>query len=734
MSKTIIISNRLPLQIEITDENINVTPSVGGVATGMNSVHKSSDSVWIGWTGLTEEEVPSKLKPKIRSAVKKEKCIPVSLNKQEVDDYYYGFSNKTIWPLFHYFTEYTEYKQDTWDSYVKVNEKFADVVLKHTSKGDMVWINDYQLLLLPKLIKEKRPGASIGFFLHIPFPSFEVFRILPWRKEILEGMLGADLIGFHVYDYERHFFSSVRRLLGHEITFNKIDLTDRIVIADSFPMGIDYEKFYNTAIKHQQRSGKEKSKIQQELDKHMLMSPNMKLILSIDRLDYTKGIANRLHAFEYFLNKYPEFLEKVTLIMLSVPSRENVEQYQIMKSEVDELVGRINGEYSTIEWNPIWYFYRSLPFGNLIDLYTSCEVALITPIRDGMNLVAKEYIASRIDKKGVLILSEMAGAAKEMNEALVINPNNYGEIADALKEALTMPEEEQIERNTILQKRLQRYNITKWANDFMNSLQRVDVFREKLLSKKITAKIETSILSNYKKAKKRIFFLDYDGTLVGFKNNPQHAIPDKELYHILDKLTEDKKNEIVLISGRDKGTVSSWFAHKGYSLIAEHGVWMRTHSSDWRLIEPMNVDWKEIIRPVIELYVDRTPGTFIEEKNYSLVWHFRKADHELGIIRSNELKDELTSLIANHNLEILEGNKVIEVKNSGVNKGRAAIHTLGGNEYDFIIGIGDDWTDEYLFEELPENAITIKVGMKNTYAKYNVESYNAVRKLLTNFT
>ncbi|MBN1183095.1 MAG: bifunctional alpha,alpha-trehalose-phosphate synthase (UDP-forming)/trehalose-phosphatase [Bacteroidales bacterium] len=733
MSKIIIVSNRLPVNIQIENGEILVQASVGGVATGMQSIHDSANSIWIGWSGLTVEETPKKVQANIDTALQKEKCIPVPLTEEDIEKYYYGFSNKTIWPLFHYFTQYTEYEQDTWDAYQDVNKKFADIVLKHVKKGDKLWIHDYQLLLLPKMIKEKRPDVCIGFFLHIPFPSFEVFRIIPWRKEIIEGMLGADLIGFHIYDYERHFFSSVRRLLGYEISFNKIDMVDRIVVADSFPMGIDYDKFHQAALTHKQRSIKDRSKIQQDLDKHVLMREDVKLVLSIDRLDYTKGIANRLYAFEYFLKQYPKFLEKVTLIMLSVPSRSNVEHYQLMKSEVDELVGRINGQYSTIEWSPIWYFYRALPFENLIDLYTSCDVALITPIRDGMNLVAKEYIASRTDQKGVLILSEMAGAAKEMGEAIVINPNNYGEIADALNEALTMSDEEQIGRNTSLQKRLKRYNIEKWANDFMDSLSGVEAYRARFLVKKLSPAIQTSILKRFKKAEKRIFFLDYDGTLVGFQNRPEDAIPDNQLYDILDKLASNKKNRIVLISGRDKETFTKWFGHKNYSLIAEHGVWMKPERNEWRLIEPMNVEWKEIIRPVLESYVDRTPGSFIEEKNYSLVWHYRKSDHELGVIRSNEMKDELTSLIANHNLEILEGNKVIEVKNSGVNKGRAAIHKLADDKYDFIIGIGDDWTDEYLFEELPSKAFTIKVGMKNTYAKYNVESYNDVRKLLNRF-
>lgn len=731
MNKTLIVSNRLPLQITLDKNDFMVKPSVGGLATGMKSVHGSSDSQWIGWSGLESEALTPDLLKKEKKALAKENCIPVHLSGEEIERFYSGFSNRTIWPLFHYFTEFTSYSEKNWKSYCAVNKKYADVILKNIKEGDKLWIHDYHLLLLPMLIKEKMPNVLIGFFLHIPFPSYEVFRILPWRKEILQGMLGSDLLGFHTYNYERHFLSSVRRLLGYDITLNEIDLQDRTVIADSFPMGIDYDRFHNAAISQQQKSVKDKSKIQKSIEKHLLLTPEFKLILSIDRLDYTKGIANRLRAFEHFLQKYPEFKELVTLVMLVVPSRSNVKQYKLMKSEVDGLVGKINGKHSTVNWTPVWYFYRAMPFENLIDLYVSSEIALLTPIRDGMNLVAKEYIASKIDKKGVLILSEMTGASQEMSEALIINPNSNEEIADAIKEALTMPEKEQIKRNSIMQNRLKRYNVDNWAADFMRALNKVHSVQNKYLSKKITTKIIDGLSNKFKTTKKRILFLDYDGTLVGFKDKPEDAFPDKELLDLLDSLAKEKKNKVVLVSGRDRETFEKWFQGKNYDLILEHGVWLKLSNREWQLYEDRNTDWKELILNVMDFYVDRTPGTFIEEKNYSLVWHYRKADPGLANIRANELKDELSSLIANLDIEVLDGNKVIEVKSRGINKGRAAQRLLVDNNYDFILGVGDDWTDEYLFRELPEEAITIKVGLRNTSAKYNIESPAKVRALLS---
>ena len=733
MSKTIIISNRLPLQISIENNQLEVTPSVGGLATGLKSFHKEGDSVWIGWTGLTEENIPDDLKSKVRDKVREEDCISVSLTENEIEGFYYGFSNRTIWPLFHYFMEFTEAKQRYWEVYKEVNQKYADEILKHYKDGDVIWVHDYQLLLVPAMVREQQPNATIGFFNHIPFPSYEVFRTLPWRDEVLKGLLGADLIGFHTYDYERHFLSSVSRILRYPVNFNEVTLPDRIVKVDSFPMGIDYNKFEQAALSHFENSSEERTDLQRRLDQHRETTPDAKLILSIDRLDYTKGIAHRIRAFEYFLDNHPEYIEKVRLVMLAVPSRSNVPQYRRLKKEIDELVGRINGKFSTVSWTPIWYFYRSLPFDNLIDLYTSCDIALLTPIRDGMNLVAKEYIASRSNKTGVLILSEMAGAAHEMNEALLINPINFAQVANTLIQAIEMPEEEQIKRVNMLQKRLKRYNVEKWANDFMKALHNSKEQRRSIKTIKLADEAYEEFLKKFKNAKRRILFIDYDGTLVDFTDKPENAKPDAELLKLISKLKNQDRTDVVLISGRDKQTLGDWWKESEVELISEHGVWMRKSNQEWELSENVKNDWMELVRPIIENFVDRTPGTFIEEKNYSLAWHYRKSDPELGEIRANELSMVLKELISNHGLSVLEGNKVLEIKSSGVNKGKAATKKLVNANYDFIFAIGDDWTDEYMFEDLPDESYTVKVGLTQTSAKYYVKNTQKVRNLLNAF-
>ena len=733
MGKTIIISNRLPVQLQISNGAITAIPSVGGLATGMKSVHSGGDSLWIGWSGLTDEEIPEELEGDIDKALAEHGSSKVRLTAEEVDGFYYGFSNRTIWPLFHYFLEYSEFELASWNTYKAVNQKFADAILEKAGEDDTIWVHDYQLMLVPQMVREQRPNISIGFFLHIPFPSFEIFRTMPWREEVLRGLLGSDLIGFHIYDYERHFLSSVRRLLGLEVSFNDIYLDNRIIKVDSFPMGIDYKKFRDAAEEHSKRRPDELSELQQRLNTHKKSDPENKFLLSIDRLDYSKGIAKRLNAFEYFLNKYPQYKEKVRLIILAVPSRSNVPQYQLLKKEIDELVGRINGEFSTVSWTPIWYFYRSMPFENLIDLYTSCDIAWLTPLRDGMNLVAKEYIATRTDKTGVLILSEMAGSANEMNESLLINPNNFEQIADSIYDAINMPKEEQQARNGQLQKRLERYNVEKWANSFMNSLKGQRDREASNVSKRMTDHRLSSVLENYSKAKKRLLFLDYDGTLAGFHNDPQKAGPDEELYKLLDALHNQKGTDLFLISGRDKDTFTKWFLPKGYNMIVEHGVWISRDGEEFKLLESVKNDWMEKIRPVLESFVDRTPGSFIEEKNYSLAWHYRKTDPDFGSLRATELSEVLTSLIGTDDLSVLNGNKVMEVKSSNVNKGRASMRMLGEDDYDFVFAIGDDWTDEFMFQELPESTVTVKVGRQKTAAKYYVENTKKVRELLKSF-
>jgi trehalose-phosphatase len=792
MSKLIIVSARLPFEIVGNGTDRDIKNRAGGISPGLNAFYRYLSCSWVGWDGNENISISEKQKSIIDKKFKQQKCFPVELDADEISNYYYGFCNRTIWPLFHYFAQLSELNTDFWDYYCQVNGKFAGKVLEIAEDGDKIWVHDFHLMLVPRMVREVNPNLSIGFFMHIPFPSYEIFRILPWRRELVEGMLGADLVGFHSFDYERHFMSSVRRLLGYDNILNTVRLEERVVKIDNFPMGINFESVRQEALDCIKNSGsggllnlsgagagsgsgsgsgavsgqeagagagagsgavsgqeagagagagsgavsgQGPGSVSSLVSGPRTRKKGHKIILSIDRLDYAKGIPSRLEAFETFLRENPRYIEKVSLVLCVIPSREVVAEYKRQRKMIDELAGRINGEFGTMNWVPVLYFYRPVSRQETIELYTISDIALVTPLRDGMNLMAKEYMAARTDGTGVLILSEMTGAAKEMSESILVNPHNKAEIVEAIKKAVDMTTGEQKDINQLIQKRLQIYNEEKWANDIITSLENVKKLQETNLTRKVSADVTEIFTTIYNNSGRRIIFLDYDGTLTGFHNDPQKARPDDELYEIMRSLTGDERNHVVIISGRDKETLGKWFGEfTGITFIAEHGVWVKEQGKNWSMLDKIDRAWMESIRPVINFYVDRTPRSLLEEKNYSLVWHYRHADPDLGAIRSWELKDDLRELVTNLNLEIMDGDKVIEVKNSGINKGRAAALQLARKDYDFIIAIGDDWTDEYTFGAMPEKAITIKVGTKPTRARYYTDSVETVRSLLKALT
>jgi trehalose 6-phosphate synthase/phosphatase len=719
MGKTIIISNRLPVKIEQENNELVYKASEGGLATGLNSVFKQGNNLWVGWPGLAIEKSQEE---EVHSNLIKQHMKPVFLSTEEIEDFYEGFSNETLWPNFHYFNQYTVYKEELWLAYQRVNQKFAEIVSEELEDDDTVWIHDYQLLLLPQLIRAISPNATIGFFLHIPFPSYESFRLLPWRRELLNGMLGADFLGFHTYDDMRHFLSSVNRLAGLGNSNGTIKVKNRLIKADALPMGIDYEKYAASA--------QDPETLAREA-RYRESIGTVKLILSIDRLDYSKGIPQRLRAFELFLSKYPDFKEKVSLFMVVVPSRDSVSKYKQLKEEIDLLVGRINGQFSKLNWTPIHYFYRSFPLPALSAFYRISDVALVSPMRDGMNLVCKEYVASRLDKKGVLILSEMAGASKELSDAIIVNPNDIHQLVEAMHKALTMPEALQIESMTSMQKSLKRYNIHAWVKLFMDELANVKKEQSHLKTRLIDNQLSEEIKHAYKQSKERLIFLDYDGTLVGFNENPDDSKPDQELIEILERLTKDKNNHIVIISGRGRQFLEEWMKPYSLDIVAEHGVWIKRMGKPFKTFIKINASWKKETMSLLERYVNRTPGSFVEEKDYSLVWHYRKVETGLGEVRTRELTSHLKYMTANENLEVLEGDMIVEIKNSEINKGKAAQKLMEiYPEADFLLALGDDFTDEDTFKAMPEEAYTIKVGTNASEAKFSVNSYKEVRKLL----
>lgn len=707
--KLVIIANRLPVKIEKKNNRLTVKPSAGGLATGLGSLKTKIEKVWVGWPGVHVENDAEKTT--ITKRLEKLNYHPVFLSQQQIENYYEGYSNSTIWPLCHYFFSFIDYKTEYWEAYREVNALFAHHALDIIEDDDIIWVQDYQLMLLPRMIRSKKSKVSIGYFHHIPFPSYELFRLLPERDEVLDGLLGADLIGFHTHDYMRHFISAVYRVLGIDCNLDEIRLQNRMVHVDAFPMGINYEQYHNDALLP--AVAKKANALKRK------KMANQKVILSVDRLDYSKGILHRLDGFAQFLKNHTEYHEKVSLAMIVVPSRDEVHWYAELKSKINQAIGEINGRYSTMGWTPIHYFYRSFDYKELIAMYYNADIALVTPLRDGMNLVAKEYLATKHDKPGVLILSEMAGAAIELADALIINPTDVQEIEDAILKALTMSEEERRERLQRMQKRISTQTVKKWANDFVEEMKSIQDQNKNIYQKIITKKQFSQIKKQYDKAQSRLIMLDYDGTLAPFVEKPQDAVPSKALLAMMRKMIADTQNKVIVNSGRNHQVLDEWFSDFDIDFAAEHGAFYK-EDGKWHQNLAEKQAWNQEIIDIIQHTIDKTPRSTLEIKDAALVWHFRNVDMWLAELREKQLINALMEPAARQNLQIVRGNKIVELKSPEFTKGSEVDRRLQQKTYDFVLAIGDDTTDEDMFRALPETGISIKVGNYSEVAKYRI--------------
>jgi trehalose 6-phosphate synthase/phosphatase len=727
MGRLIIVSNRLPFSVEKSEDEVVIRQSSGGLVSAIKSYIEQpsnkdeySSRIWVGTMDATEDEWRL---AKANSDLSTDFDIePIFVAEEEYKDYYNGFSNSVLWPLFHYFPSLVEYKSNYFEAYKNVNRQFADRLIELYQPGDIIWIHDYHLMLLPQLIREKNPDAAIGFFLHIPFPSYELFRLMPleWKRSLLEGILGADIIGFHTHDYVQYFIQSAKMILKIENQFNTIHYNNRLIKADLFPIGIDYEKFRKAIIDDLVTN------ITVKLEERFF---NQKIIFSVDRLDYTKGLNYRLQGYYQFLELYPQWREKVVFILNIVPSRDAIPAYAKRKRAIEEQVSTINGKYSTLHWQPIIYRYNHLDFEELCSLYQTADIALITPLRDGMNLVAKEYVASCFDK-GVLILSELTGASNELSEAILVNPTDASEVANAIATALNMPLQEQRSRLSFMQKRLKEYDVVKWVNEFLDQLKAIKEEQEKLKVNILDNRMLGGLLQSFATAGNRCILLDYDGTLAPFQRYPSLAVPSQDLLKVLQLLSQDEKNEVVVISGRDKDTLEKWLGNLPLTLVAEHGACIRFKNEDWQGRVAISSEWKDKIRPLMELFVTRCVGSFIEEKENTLAWHYRNTHPDLGFMRSRELRNSLQQLIANTPLQVIDGNKVLEIRLIGIDKGNTAKRILERFQPDFTLCIGDDTTDEDMFRVLRDSGYTIKIGSGNTAAQYTLYNQSQVLPLL----
>ncbi|MFQ5748487.1 MAG: bifunctional alpha,alpha-trehalose-phosphate synthase (UDP-forming)/trehalose-phosphatase [Planctomycetota bacterium] len=717
--RLILVSNRLPVTLERREGNLHVQVSTGGLATGLSRPHKESGGLWIGWPGTPSPG--GRLDPEIASALEDKGMIGVPLTPEEHRNYYTISSNRCIWPLFHYFTDQVSFSRKAWHAYETVNRKFANIVLRHARKDDMVFVQDFHLMLVPGMLREARPDLHIGFFLHIPFPSSEIYRLFPPRARVLHGLLGADTIGFHTLDYVRHFRSALLRVLGLESQQTTVTHQGRRVRLLAEPLGID-------PMGWEERSGLEG--VEKEARQLLDIAAGRKVILGVDRLDYTKGIPERLLAFREFLAEDPSRAENVMMIQVAVPSRVEVEEYRHLKDEVDRIAGQINGEFGRPGRLPLHYLFRSVSSDTLTALYKVADVALVTPLRDGLNLVAKEYTFCRERDDGVLVLGEFTGAAWELGEALRVNPYDRTDISNALKRALAMSPEEQARRMGPMRERVRRTTVHVWARTCISSIREGG---HRPPPRPLAGSELEQWTFRWKTAPHRTVFLDYDGTLREFVESFEQAGPTSLILQLLGSLAQDPGVTLWIISGRPSGVLEEWLGVTGAGLVAEHGAMVRPagESRFHSLLKADVREWRPMVLDAMRRFTDRVPGSRIEEKPNGLAWHYRGADPTLSVWQARELFLHLTETLSGTPLEVMRGNLVLEVRPAGMDKG-VAVRTLLENRApeDFTMMAGDDVTDEDVFRILPSSALTLLVGNRPSEARYRLEDPARLRELL----
>lgn len=720
--KLIIVSNRLPFKIEKKYERYEIRQSSGGLVSAIQSIPRELEVLWIGVADFKEDVW---LEYKKNSRGNNHNIEPIFVDRKIGKLYYDGFSNTTIWPLFHYFPSFAEYHIEFYQAYCEVNRIFSEKIKAIASEEDLIWIHDYHLMLLPGYLKEEPKPLSSSFFLHIPFPSYELVKLIPedWRNEIIRSLISADVIGFQTQEYVSHFKKSLSFFLGKECISNTVYVNGHSSVIKEYPISIDFDQFHSAfdlpgVVKG--RNGIRK--------KHGAT----KIIFSLDRLDYSKGVINRLLAYEDLIRSNPSLRGKIVFVINVIPSREQISKYAERKRMIEENISRINGLYGYIQWQPIIYQYQHLTVNELLSCYTACDVALVTPLRDGMNLVAKEFVASRRDLRGSLILSEFAGAANELRGAILVNPNDNSAMQRAISKAIYLSEAEQEERLIGMQKHLKTHDVKAWSSTYIGDLKDAKIRNKGARPNILSFEDKINILETYKAANKRLILLDYDGTLVRFYNKPEDALPGEIIKDLLSRLAENERNKVVIISGRDAFTLNDWFGKLGVDIAAEHGVlYKQANSNSWQSPGKIPTGWKNEIRELMQSYVDILPGSFIEEKEYTIVWHYRAVED----ITVDTIKLKLTKAILAVNtkdeFEVLSGHKIVEVRSTHVNKGKVITDLLHSQPFDFVLALGDDITDEDMFRALTgKNHYSIKVGIAHTSARYNILNINSVLSFL----
>lgn len=746
----IVVSNRLPFVLKRNNNGtLSRNASAGGLVTAVAPVVINGNGLWVGWPGIhldnVDEEIPESDPNDITptAGLKSNKVVAVQMNPDIFDEYYNGCCNATFWPLFHSMPDRATFKAEHWKSYITANKEFANCTLKalrslkdaSTSGVDvpLIWIHDYHLMLAANWIREAAEDEEIpcklGFFLHIPFPPWDIFRLFPWSDEILQGMLGCDMVGFHITDYCLNFVDCCQRNLGCRVDRKNllVEHGGRTVRVRPLPIGIPFERFVELAEKAPK-----------------LLSTTQKIILGVDRLDYTKGLVNRLLSFEKLLEKHPEHLEKVSLLQIAVPSRTDVKEYQELKEEMDQLVGRINGRFTTPNWSPIRYIYGCVSQHELAAFYREAAVGLVTPLRDGMNLVAKEFVACQINNPpGVLIVSPFAGAGETMHEALISNPYEIDGAAEIIHRALTMPEDERVLRMNYLRRREKLNDVNYWTKSFLAAMGSLVTQEDHddvgaITMPAVTLDDFDEYLAKYiGNTHKLALLLDYDGTLAPIAPHPDLAIIPEETKHILQRLSNIPDVYIAVISGRNVDNVKQMVGIEGITYAGNHGLEI-LHPDGTKFVHPMPTKYEGKVGDLLKDLEEQVckDGAWVENKGALLTFHFR----ETPANKRSALTETATRLIENAGFGAGKAHCAIEAKPPVQwNKGRASIYILrtafgvDWSERVRIIYAGDDATDEDAMQALKGMAATFRVTssqITKTYAERRLPSTDSVLTML----
>ena len=743
--RLLVISNRLPITISKQENDYSLNMSSGGLVSAMQAL-KGIEMVWIGWPG---REIPSSDQDTISRRLWNEyKVVPVFLDNETIELYYNGFSNEILWPLFHYIPPTIENTnvdklERQWEAYKYANKRFADTVAALAKDDDLIWVNDYHLMLAPKMIREMlgKTHACIGWFLHTPFPSYEVYRMLNYREEVLEGVLSADLCGFHIADYMRHFLNACTRILGLPCTEKGVENIGEHTVycrTEAFPIGIDVEGF-SSMVNDQQ--------VQEKLQNFDETWAGKKIILGVDRLDYIKGIPLKLLAFEHLLNTYEEWIGNVVLVQIAVPSRENVPEYQALKSMAHEIVGRINSTYGRLGYMPVHYLDQSVQKSQLIALYRRAEVMFISSIRDGMNLVSYEYVACQEGNYGIEVLSEFAGSSKVLGAgAVLVNPWNIEETAEALNEALNMEIEERQSRHEYCYNYICKADVHHWAQDFMKQLVKAsressEEYRQvpAILSYKNTSEYDENVqrlINTVSLSRKVLILVDEEGPFTS-KNRWDKKI-DREMAETLYALADIENVVLMMVSS--KKFEESYGAELDLSRVGvavENGYKYKLPNQDWEYLVPdMENTWFEPVMEVIKYFEERTPGSFHSDTSVSIDWSYSKAHYEIGTVQSRDLFVHLRAgPLVNVPAEmVITGPSSVQVRDTRVNKGKFVDHFIRTHweEATAVICIGNfNWKDEEDIYEVFRNfenedpeelrkhkVFHIRLGALPSYADY----------------